>query len=159
VAVLVIPLFVRPCAWQAAGWLAAIQGRPKNAKPLSEHRKSQADQVLVDLALEIRENLTPFPPLPSPTLPPTGRGGTQHSRDAYDSTNQPGPDPRPVKHGLHLQEREPLAANGFEVLSILSSTANCLELAANTCPRQSLDPLAAFTRQGWPLQAPRNAAK
>ncbi|MFL6199030.1 MAG: toll/interleukin-1 receptor domain-containing protein [Thermoanaerobaculia bacterium] len=50
----VIPLFVHPCAWQAVPWLAAIQGRPKDAKPLSEHRKPRADQILADLALEIQ---------------------------------------------------------------------------------------------------------
>jgi tetratricopeptide (TPR) repeat protein len=50
----VIPLFVRPCAWQAVDWLAEIQGGPKDAKPLSEHRKSPADQILANLALEIR---------------------------------------------------------------------------------------------------------
>ena len=50
----VIPLFVHPCAWQAVDWLAAIQGRPKDAKPLSEHRKPRADKILADLALEIR---------------------------------------------------------------------------------------------------------
>jgi tetratricopeptide (TPR) repeat protein len=50
----VVPLFVRPCAWQAVDWLAAIQGGPKNAKTLSEHRKAQADKMLADLALEIR---------------------------------------------------------------------------------------------------------
>ncbi|HYN20169.1 MAG TPA: TIR domain-containing protein, partial [Thermoanaerobaculia bacterium] len=54
----VIPLFIRPCAWQAAGWLAAIQGRPKDAKPLSDLKSSKADQILADLALEIRDLLT-----------------------------------------------------------------------------------------------------
>ncbi|MFL6201737.1 MAG: TIR domain-containing protein, partial [Thermoanaerobaculia bacterium] len=51
----IIPLFVRPSSWQAVPWLAAIQGRPKNAKPLSEHRKAKAEKVLADLALEIRD--------------------------------------------------------------------------------------------------------
>lgn len=50
----VIPLFVRPCAWQAVDWLAAIQGGPKDGKTLSEHRKPQAEKILADLALEIR---------------------------------------------------------------------------------------------------------
>ncbi|HEX5718188.1 MAG TPA: TIR domain-containing protein, partial [Thermoanaerobaculia bacterium] len=65
----VIPLFVRPCAWQAVEWLAEIQGGPKDAKTLSDHRKPQADKILADLALEIRDRLrgplTPRPPLPS----------------------------------------------------------------------------------------------
>ena len=51
----VIPLFVRPCVWKAVDWLAALQGRPKDAKPLSTCRTSQADQHLADFALEIRD--------------------------------------------------------------------------------------------------------
>jgi tetratricopeptide (TPR) repeat protein len=84
---LVIPLFVRPSSWTAVDWLAAIQGRPKDAKPLSDHGKSRAEKVLVDLALEIRAwlNLTPCPPLPSLSHPP-GEGapppkGKDSSRD------------------------------------------------------------------------------
>ena len=50
----VIPLFVRPCAWPALDWLAAIQGRPKDAKPLSGWTEHEADQILAELALEIR---------------------------------------------------------------------------------------------------------
>jgi hypothetical protein len=53
----VIPLFVRPCAWQAVDWLAAIQGGPKDAKPLSGWSDHDADQTLADLALEIRSHL------------------------------------------------------------------------------------------------------
>ncbi|MFL6198308.1 MAG: toll/interleukin-1 receptor domain-containing protein, partial [Thermoanaerobaculia bacterium] len=49
----VIPLFVRPSPWKALDWLAAIQGRPKDAKPLSKLRKAQADEFLAELALEI----------------------------------------------------------------------------------------------------------
>ncbi|MEA2559144.1 MAG: hypothetical protein QOH06_648 [Acidobacteriota bacterium] len=37
----VIPLFVRPSPWKAVDWLAAIQGRPKDAKPLSKCRKAR----------------------------------------------------------------------------------------------------------------------
>ncbi len=80
----IIPLFVRPCPWTAVDWLAAIQGRPKDAKPLAEFKKSQADRHLSELALEIRRLvtegeaargvLTPRPPLPSPALPAPGEG-------------------------------------------------------------------------------------
>ena len=50
----VIPLYVRPCAWTAVDWLAAIQGRPKDTKPLSGWTEHEADQILAELALEIR---------------------------------------------------------------------------------------------------------
>ncbi len=50
----VIPLFVRPCAWQLATWLSEIQGGPKDAKPLSGMTDHDADQFLADLAMEVR---------------------------------------------------------------------------------------------------------
>jgi tetratricopeptide (TPR) repeat protein len=72
---LVIPLFVRPSPWTAVDWLAAIQGRPKDAKPLSECRKSRADKHLADLALEIQSHLT------APTASPLSRGREEGRRE------------------------------------------------------------------------------
>ena len=63
----VIPLFVRPCAWTAVGWLAALQGRPKDARPLSEHKKADVDQILAAFALEVRSWLS------APTASPLSR--------------------------------------------------------------------------------------
>ncbi|HEX5717759.1 MAG TPA: toll/interleukin-1 receptor domain-containing protein, partial [Thermoanaerobaculia bacterium] len=85
----VIPLFVHSCAWPAVKWLADIQGGPKDAKPLAEHRKPQAEKILADLALEIqgwlREPLTPRPPLPSHS-PRPGEG-----EPGSDELAKPGP--------------------------------------------------------------------
>ena len=51
---LVIPLILSPCAWQAIPWLASIQGKPKDNKPLSGLLpKFKQDQCLADSALEI----------------------------------------------------------------------------------------------------------
>ncbi len=50
---LVIPLILSPCAWQAIPWLASIQVRPKDNKPLSSLPKNKKDQCLADLVLEI----------------------------------------------------------------------------------------------------------
>jgi len=53
----IIPVFVRPCAWKAMGWLAALQGRPRNGKTLADLRRHQADSHLAELALEVGELL------------------------------------------------------------------------------------------------------
>ena len=53
----VIPVFIRPCAWKAIGWLANLQGRPRDGKTLSGLRKYQADNELAELVLEIGELL------------------------------------------------------------------------------------------------------
>ncbi|HEX3128803.1 MAG TPA: hypothetical protein VH394_15835, partial [Thermoanaerobaculia bacterium] len=50
------------------GWLAGIQGEPKDAKPLSGWSDHEADQILADLALDIRSHLT------APTASPLSRG-------------------------------------------------------------------------------------
>lgn len=43
---LVIPVIVRPCAWQAVRWLSPIQCRPKDGKPLSGGTKHKAEEAL-----------------------------------------------------------------------------------------------------------------
>jgi tetratricopeptide (TPR) repeat protein len=65
----IIPLIVRPCAWQAVGWLAEIGCRPKDGRPLSEGRKAKVEATLAALALEIRDLL------PKPA--PRGQGGQE----------------------------------------------------------------------------------
>jgi hypothetical protein len=55
----VIPVIVHPCAWQAVDWLAQIQCRPKDGRPLSTGRKLKAEEDLAALALEIRDLLHP----------------------------------------------------------------------------------------------------
>ncbi|HYN21397.1 MAG TPA: TIR domain-containing protein, partial [Thermoanaerobaculia bacterium] len=93
----VIPLFVRPSTWKAVDWLTAIQGRPKDAKALSRYRKAKADELLADLALEIRGLLTPCPPLPSPSPQPVegepGSGGIAKT----------GPDASPLSRGTGVR--------------------------------------------------------
>ncbi len=54
----VIPVIVHPCAWQAVDWLAQIQCRPKDGRPLSTGRKLKAEADLAALALEIRDLLS-----------------------------------------------------------------------------------------------------
>ncbi|MFZ4700668.1 MAG: toll/interleukin-1 receptor domain-containing protein, partial [Candidatus Methylumidiphilus sp.] len=68
----VIPLMLRPCTWQAVPWLASIQGRPKDNKPLSSLDDNNQEQCLADLALEI---LTLLKQTPKPG-DPGGNGFT-----------------------------------------------------------------------------------
>jgi hypothetical protein len=68
---LVTPLIVRPCGWMTVDWLQAIQGRPKDAKPLSGFSEHQIEEALADLAMEIRSCLI------APTASPLSRGGAE----------------------------------------------------------------------------------
>jgi len=68
----VIPLFVRPCAWKAIPWLAAIQGRPKDAIPLSGGTEHRIENDLAELVLEIHEFLQARNPrMPQPLVSET----------------------------------------------------------------------------------------
>jgi tetratricopeptide (TPR) repeat protein len=67
----IIPLIVRPCPWQGVEWLAEIQCRPKDGRPLSKGRKATAEEDLSNLALEIRDLLRPPSPLSR------GKGGRE----------------------------------------------------------------------------------
>jgi len=70
----VIPLIIKPCAWQKVAWLKPIQARPKDGRALSGGNDHQIDIDLAALANELAELLQPMPHAPSPTrfipLPP-----------------------------------------------------------------------------------------
>lgn len=55
----IIPVIVKPCAWQTVPWLAKLQCRPKDGRALSSGDENQIDQDLADLSLEINSLLNP----------------------------------------------------------------------------------------------------
>ena len=52
-----IPLVIKPCAWQGVPWLAAIQGGSKDNFVLAGLSKNKQDQELANLALHIKDIL------------------------------------------------------------------------------------------------------
>lgn len=106
----VIPLFVRPCAWPAVDWLAAIQGTPKDAKPLSGWSDHDADQILADLALEIRSRLKVAgePPIPEA---PNGGAGMKPGVSTPGVQAHPNP-PSPEGAQAWAQDGDPARAGG-----------------------------------------------
>ena len=74
----VIPLIISPCQWQRIDWLKAIQGRPRDGKPLSGMSQHDADLVLSNLAGEIAD-LAPSAAIPTqPTAETPPRIGFFH---------------------------------------------------------------------------------
>lgn|GEM_PF-6214774 len=51
-----VPLIVRPCAWQGVSWILEIQGRPKDGAALSGMRKAVAEKAR-SATVSGRENL------------------------------------------------------------------------------------------------------
>jgi hypothetical protein len=51
----VIPIIARPCPWKKIEWLAGIQARPKDSKPLSMHNEAEIEETLSEIAIEIFE--------------------------------------------------------------------------------------------------------
>ncbi len=49
----IIPLIIRPCAWQLVDWLKDIQGRPRDGRPLSGGSEFEVDKDLADLVTEV----------------------------------------------------------------------------------------------------------
>jgi hypothetical protein len=49
----VFPVIVRPCAWLRVEWLARMQARPKDGRPLSAGDEHQVDADLAAIAEEI----------------------------------------------------------------------------------------------------------
>jgi hypothetical protein len=53
----VVPLLIRPCAWQKVPWLAALQILPRGARPLSDMEPNEYEAVLADLVEEVSSGL------------------------------------------------------------------------------------------------------
>jgi len=53
----IIPVIVRPCAWQSIGWLREMQIFPKDAKPLSAGNKNRVEANLASIASQIHAQL------------------------------------------------------------------------------------------------------
>jgi len=82
----VIPIIVKPCAWETVQWLASIQLVPKDGKPLSTGKDHEIDEELASLVKKIAALIKkkdkpdegiPFIPLPPENisiskLPTTG---------------------------------------------------------------------------------------
>jgi len=54
----VYPILVRACDWQGVDWLAKLQMRPDEARPLAGMRLAQRDKELAGICREIRGLLT-----------------------------------------------------------------------------------------------------
>jgi hypothetical protein len=52
---IIYPFLIKACAWQEVSWLARMQIRPANAKPLASFRSATTDEVLASCAREIAE--------------------------------------------------------------------------------------------------------
>jgi hypothetical protein len=55
----VFPIIVKPCAWQQVNWLARIQVRPRDGRPLSAGSDYQIDADLAAIAAEVYKLLNP----------------------------------------------------------------------------------------------------
>jgi tetratricopeptide (TPR) repeat protein len=49
----IYPVIIRPCAWDKVKWLARLQLKPKDGKPLSTKKKSQVETDLASIAKEV----------------------------------------------------------------------------------------------------------
>jgi len=57
----VLPLIIKPCAWQEVKWLSQMQVRPKDGKALSTCTEPQVDTALTAFAKEVNDILKYLP--------------------------------------------------------------------------------------------------
>ena len=55
----VFPVIVKPCAWKHVEWLAKMQVRPRDGRPLSAGDENQIDADLAEIAEEITAIINP----------------------------------------------------------------------------------------------------
>jgi tetratricopeptide (TPR) repeat protein len=68
----VFPIIVSPCAWKQVGWLARMQVRPTDGKPLAGGRKYKVDATLAAIAEEIAAIVRRAEPATRPGYGPLG---------------------------------------------------------------------------------------
>lgn len=61
----IFPVIVKPCAWQHVQWLARVQARPKNGRPISGGSEYQIDTDMAAIADEIISIVRCAPKVPS----------------------------------------------------------------------------------------------
>jgi hypothetical protein len=65
------PLLVRDCPWQEVSWLARLQMRPRDARPIASMGAAKLDRCLADVAREIASMVRAEPPHEQRTVGPT----------------------------------------------------------------------------------------
>ena len=65
---LLIPLVIRPCAWQDIPWLSVIPGGYKDNVPLSKLSKHKREEAFAELTRKIKVHIDTAPTTPSPTI-------------------------------------------------------------------------------------------
>jgi serine/threonine protein kinase len=109
----VIPLILRPCPWRRVRWLAEIQSRPQDGRPLAEGSAVQIERDLSELAEEIAD-LLQGTGMKDPT-------NTQDEAAPVTDLSPPMPEPRhrdDVSRGLTValenafRRKEEMAING-----------------------------------------------
>jgi tetratricopeptide (TPR) repeat protein len=68
----IFPIIVKPCAWQQVKWLARIQARPRDGRPLSGGSDYQIDADLAAIAEEIATIVRRTEPATKPGYGPLG---------------------------------------------------------------------------------------
>ncbi|MGB2981639.1 MAG: toll/interleukin-1 receptor domain-containing protein, partial [Candidatus Zixiibacteriota bacterium] len=63
----IMPLIVKPCAWDTVKWLKQLQARPKDGRPLMKGDECQIEEDLTAFAKEIFDLLGRVPKEPSTT--------------------------------------------------------------------------------------------
>ncbi len=89
---LLYPLLVRDCTWQEVSWLARLQIRPKDARPIASLRGSKLDKCLADVAREIASLVRASSSSATESKPATSRSPktqtVQDRQEAYKRFNK-----------------------------------------------------------------------
>jgi hypothetical protein len=49
----IIPVLLRPCAWRKVSWLSSLEVRPRDGKPLTQHKFSEVEEIFSEITEEI----------------------------------------------------------------------------------------------------------
>ena len=97
---LIIPVVVKPCAWDAVDWLSRMQLRPKNGRPLSSGTDYEIDMALTELSKEVGAALN-RPDKPSRVIPTPAVLQDRTSVDFSNVTQENMPERYEILHRIY----------------------------------------------------------
>jgi hypothetical protein len=158
----IFPVIIRPCAWKHVKWLARMNLRPKDGKPISSGDEHQIDDDLAAIADEVAaiiECVLPETPLEtSPTAPE--KTETQMPSSGSDQSEH---NIKSEITELEMQRVRDLADNIKKDLDLLKKFEDALRLEDDPRRRtrystdieQLRESAASYQREYAELQSPR----
>jgi hypothetical protein len=148
----IIPVIIKPCAWDAVDWLSRMQVRPKDGRPLSSGTEYEIDSALTALSREVAAALkTADKPVASGPAPLSVRDETSVGAAKAEVTDLPKRYEliHPITGGRYSRVFKCRRRDNDEICIVKETEANRISLNTLNTLKDLNCPNLAAPRQIW----------